>query len=318
MRQLTRRIRSCHLSGPTDCGLLAASAGLRSRLQRRQGGVPAGVCGDKSVYSISPNGAACRRAGCDLPPFSCSLISVNQATSGRGPLQTGAPVAALSAPPARSLAPSMSMALPGIWSTCASVFITRPYPSIIQPKNVIYMSITSFLMSLLCQSIYKRVNWERLCQTRFQSGSARRPSGSSRWRCLPSIAGPTGYSSRVRAYRPPGREAGHSAGVQVLEFVWLGRVGARTLYIESFSGKLRDELLDREVFYTLLEVRVLTERNRRAYNRVRPHSSLGYRSPAPEALLPADPVPRAGRTNIRGGTNIGGRSRSGRETVRVA
>ena len=54
---------------------------------------------------------------------------------------------------------------------------------------------------------------------------------------------------------------------------WLGRVGARTLYIEpgspwengyleSFNGKLRDELLDREVFYTLLEVRVLTERYR--------------------------------------------------------
>ena len=83
---------------------------------------------------------------------------------------------------------------------------------------------------------------------------------------------------------------------------WLGRVGARTLYIEpgspwengyieSFNGKLRDELLDREVFYTLLEVRVLTERYRRFCNQVRPHSSLSYRPPAPEALLPADPVP---------------------------
>ena len=59
----------------------------------------------------------------------------------------------------------------------------------------------------------------------------------------------------------------------------------------SFNGKLRDELLDREVFYTLLEVRVLTERYRRIYNQVRPHSSLGYRPAAPEALLPADPVP---------------------------
>jgi len=83
---------------------------------------------------------------------------------------------------------------------------------------------------------------------------------------------------------------------------WLGQVGARTLYIEpgspwengyieSFNGKLRDELLDREVFYTLLEVRVLTEQYRRIYNQVRPHSSLGYRPPAPEALLPADPIP---------------------------
>jgi len=59
----------------------------------------------------------------------------------------------------------------------------------------------------------------------------------------------------------------------------------------SFNGKLRDELLDREVFYTLLEVRVLTERYRRTYNRIRPHSSLGYRPPMPGALLPADPVP---------------------------
>jgi len=54
---------------------------------------------------------------------------------------------------------------------------------------------------------------------------------------------------------------------------------------------LRDELLDREVFYTLLEVRVPTERYRRTYNRVRPHSSLGYRPPGPETLLPAEPVP---------------------------
>ncbi len=61
--------------------------------------------------------------------------------------------------------------------------------------------------------------------------------------------------------------------------------------LASFNGKLRDELLDRELFYTLLEVRVLTERYRRTYNRIRPHSSLGYRPPAPEALLPADPVP---------------------------
>jgi len=54
---------------------------------------------------------------------------------------------------------------------------------------------------------------------------------------------------------------------------------------------LRDELLDREVFCTLLEVHVLTEQYRRTYNRIRPHNSLGYRPPAPEALLPADPVP---------------------------
>ncbi len=55
-------------------------------------------------------------------------------------------------------------------------------------------------------------------------------------------------------------------------------------YVESFNGKLRDELLDREIFYTLLEAKVLIERWREHYNRVRPHSSLGYRPPAPETV----------------------------------
>ena len=78
---------------------------------------------------------------------------------------------------------------------------------------------------------------------------------------------------------------------------WLGRVGVRTLfiepgspwengYIESFNGKLRDELLNLEIFDTLLEAKVLIERWRQEYNRVRPHSSLGYRPPAPEAFEP--------------------------------
>ena len=61
--------------------------------------------------------------------------------------------------------------------------------------------------------------------------------------------------------------------------------------MESFNGNLRDELLNREVFYTLLEVKVLTEQYRQTYNRIRSHSSLGYRPPAPETILPEDPVP---------------------------
>lgn len=78
---------------------------------------------------------------------------------------------------------------------------------------------------------------------------------------------------------------------------WLKRLGVKTLYIEpgspwengyieSFNGKLRDELLNGEVFDTLLEARVIIERWRREYNTIRPHSSLGYLPPAPEALLP--------------------------------
>ncbi|MCK4557273.1 MAG: transposase, partial [Candidatus Aminicenantes bacterium] len=74
---------------------------------------------------------------------------------------------------------------------------------------------------------------------------------------------------------------------------WLANLGVKTLYIEpgspwengyveSFIGKFRDELLNGEIFDTLLEARVLMEFWRREYNRYRPHSSLGYKPPAPE------------------------------------
>ena len=81
---------------------------------------------------------------------------------------------------------------------------------------------------------------------------------------------------------------------------WLDRLDVKPLYIEpgspwengyceSFNGKLRDELLAREIFYTLKEAQVLIERWRRHYNTVRPHSALGYRPPAPETILPSPP-----------------------------
>ena len=57
-------------------------------------------------------------------------------------------------------------------------------------------------------------------------------------------------------------------------------------YVKSFNGKLRDELLDREILYTLTEAKILIERWRRQYNTVRPHSALGYRPPAPAAISP--------------------------------
>jgi putative transposase len=56
-------------------------------------------------------------------------------------------------------------------------------------------------------------------------------------------------------------------------------------YIESFNGKLRDEVLNREVFYTLQEAKVLLGQWREEYNLIRPHSSLNYRPPAPEAKM---------------------------------
>ncbi len=78
---------------------------------------------------------------------------------------------------------------------------------------------------------------------------------------------------------------------------WLNRVGVKALFIEpgspwengcieSFNDKLRDELLNREIFTTLTEAKVLIEQWRKEYNQVRPHSSLGYRPPAPEARIP--------------------------------
>ena len=83
---------------------------------------------------------------------------------------------------------------------------------------------------------------------------------------------------------------------------WIAAVGAKTAYIEpgspwengyceSFNGKLRDELLNGEIFYTMKEAQIMIEVWRQHYNKVRPHSSLGYRPPAPEALVwPAKPV----------------------------
>ena len=62
-------------------------------------------------------------------------------------------------------------------------------------------------------------------------------------------------------------------------------------YVESFNGKLRDELLDGEVFNTLREARVLIERWRLHFNTVRPHSALGYRPPAPEVVMPTPALP---------------------------
>jgi transposase InsO family protein len=78
---------------------------------------------------------------------------------------------------------------------------------------------------------------------------------------------------------------------------WLASVGAKTMYIapgspwengycESFNGKLRDELLNGEIFYSLKEAQVVIEQWRKHYNTIRPHSSLGYRPPAPQTSSP--------------------------------
>jgi putative transposase len=77
---------------------------------------------------------------------------------------------------------------------------------------------------------------------------------------------------------------------------WLTRLGVRTLfiepgspwendYVESFNGKMRDELLDREIFFTLQEAKVLSARWKEEYYHIRPHSALGYHPPSPQAWL---------------------------------
>jgi putative transposase len=81
---------------------------------------------------------------------------------------------------------------------------------------------------------------------------------------------------------------------------WLGHVGTGTLYIEpgspwengyceSFNGKLRDECLNGEIFYSLKEAQIVIEKWRVEYNTKRPHSALGYRPPAPAAGNPYPP-----------------------------
>jgi transposase InsO family protein len=62
-------------------------------------------------------------------------------------------------------------------------------------------------------------------------------------------------------------------------------------YCESFNSKLRDELLAREIFFDLREAKILIEAWRQHYNTARPHSSLGYKPPAPKAILPAAFMP---------------------------
>jgi putative transposase len=96
---------------------------------------------------------------------------------------------------------------------------------------------------------------------------------------------------------------------------WIGAVGAKTAfiepgspwengYVESFNARFRDELLNREIFYSLREAQILIEDWRKHYNTVRPHSALGYRPPAPETLIP--PSGSASFATLRRPTRLAG------------
>ena len=116
---------------------------------------------------------------------------------------------------------------------------------------------------------------------RFASWGAARAVMASAARCFPMCYGPEFIATAVRD--------------------WIAAVGARTAFIEpgspwengyceSFNSKLRDELLDGEILYSLAEAKVVIESWRQHYNTKRPHSALGYRPPAPEVVQwPASP-----------------------------
>ena len=121
--------------------------------------------------------------------------------------------------------------------------------------------------------------------------------------CRPQAQGNRCDRRSVRPLHPRGVPA-HIRSDNGPEFVakavqdWIAIVGAKTAYIErgspwengyieSFNARLRDELLDGEIFYTLREAQIVIESWRRHYNTIRPHASLGYKPPAPEVFVPA-------------------------------
>jgi transposase InsO family protein len=109
-----------------------------------------------------------------------------------------------------------------------------------------------------------------------------------------------------RSFRPvySARRSEHIRSDNGPEFVakpvqdWIAAVGSKTAYIapgspsengfiESFNARLRDELLDGEIFYSLAEARIVIESWRRHYNATRPHASLRYKPPAPQIFMPS-------------------------------
>ena len=108
---------------------------------------------------------------------------------------------------------------------------------------------------------------------------------------------------------------------------WLGSVGTGTLYIEpgspwengyceSFNGKLRDECLNGEIFYSLKEAQIVIEKWRVVYNTLRPHSSLGYRPPAPAACnpwAPPNPISQPSGCDVDSLIATGTKTRAGQE-----
>ena len=82
--------------------------------------------------------------------------------------------------------------------------------------------------------------------------------------------------------------------------------GRQNGYNEGFNGKLRDELLNREIFYSMTEAKVLTEQWHRHYKTIRPHSSLGYRPSVPQSIAPHRGDPPSAAGGLQATLRIGG------------
>ena len=149
------------------------------------------------------------------------------------------------------------------------------------------------------RSIAQRLGWHRLLHSKGL------PAGDADVADRAEAA--AGQAARWPTCSLPGARPGSSRSDNGSEFTatavkgWITSVRASTAfiepgspwengYVESFNGKLRDELLNAEVFNTLAEAKVLIELWRWHYNTVRPHSSLGYRPPAPEVVLTTLPM----------------------------
>src|SRR5262245_52371448 len=131
----------------------------------------------------------------------------------------------------------------------------------------------------------------------------RRPPGLHVWDSRPMAARGCRLAddfARRKEHGGKGRRRSDNGPEFVAKAVqeWIAGVGAKTAYIErgspwengyieSFNARLRDELLDGEIFYTLREAQIVIESWRRHYNTIRPHASLGYKPPAPEVFVPA-------------------------------
>ena len=93
------------------------------------------------------------------------------------------------------------------------------------------------------------------------------------------------YLSHNASFHSKEKIAPSNRGIKQLGSLW------ENGYCESFYGRMRDELLNGEIFYSLHEAQIIIERWRNHYNTKRPHSALGYRPPAPEATVPMDQKP---------------------------